>query len=216
MAGQVGFFSKFPKIDYPYGNKLVPGVENNYVTTIETTNILKRYMLDTSMFKHNVLFQDYKWKDEDRPDTIAFFYYGDSKLHWIVMLSGELFDWAHNLPMKTQELHEYMQRKWAGKTLDGKTFSAYPSTAELGSIIHHYEVDGYIVDRETFNAWAGENKKAVSVFEYEFLENETRRQVKLLDRIYVPRILSDFRTLMREARLTTQATAVSASIDGPQ
>ena len=75
------------------------------------------------LVKNNLSYFDlYDVKDGDTPEIIAFNYYGDSNLHWVVLLMNEILDPRYDWPLDTVQLNDYTVQLW--KDVDG---------------IHHYE-----------------------------------------------------------------------------
>jgi len=207
---QKGFFSKLPTIKYPYKGKIVKGEDNQYVEYMETVDITTRFKPTDTLLTGDLSYQTYVWQDEDRPDTVAYFYYGDPKYHWVVMFSSQIFDWAHDLPMTATKLLEYSLTKWAGKTINGVTISDNPTESELDAI-HHYEVDGYIVDLATYNASA-QNKSAVSIIDYERNENEERRIIRLLDNNYLTFLVKEYEDYTKQLKISRKKNKVETSL----
>jgi hypothetical protein len=209
---QKGYFSKFPKIQYPYKGKLVTGSDNQYVDYIDVVDFTVRLGFENSVFNNKLAFQNYAWKDEDRIDLIAYYYYGNSKYHWVVMLSSAIFDWGYDLPLKQDELNEYVLDKWAGETINGVTISSEPTLQELQDTIHHYDVDGYIVDLNTYTSSTSLDKQVISVYEYEQLENESRRDIKLLDRKYLSLLQLEFEDKLKKIKVARSKNKIETSL----
>lgn len=196
---QKDFFSKLPTIQYPYRGKLVDGNENNSVDYIECTDLTIRFQLASKILTNRLSAYPYRWKDEDRPDTIAFLYYGHEKYHWVVLLSGSVFDWIHELPMPDNELRQFMENKYGSTPLNS---------------IHHYEVNGYIVDQQTYLTaqGLGEPCRSVTIYEYEQERNEKRREIKLINKDLLPLVVREYEDKVRKIKNQRKKNPIEVSL----
>ena len=110
----MSYFSKFKTILYNFSEKNRRIDYNiNEVTDITTRIKIVNTFNKNSIFNYNT----YKIQDGERPDTIAFKEYGDSKLHWIILLFNEiknpLFEW----PKNNFELDSFINEKYRGTSL---------------------------------------------------------------------------------------------------
>jgi hypothetical protein len=128
------------------------------------------------------------------------------------MLSSAIFDWGYDLPLKQDELNEYVLDKWAGETINGVTISSEPTLQELQDTIHHYDVDGYIVDLNTYTSSTSLDKQVISVYEYEQLENESRRDIKLLDRKYLSLLQLEFEDKLKKIKVARNKNKIETSL----
>ena len=71
------YFSKFPLMVYDVkGNK-------NYRLL---PDILRRVKLRSGLSSSRLVFDKYNVKEGEKPEDIAFKYYGDAQYHWVVMM----------------------------------------------------------------------------------------------------------------------------------
>lgn len=210
--GQIDFFSKFPKIKYPYRGKILRGSEEQFVDVISCFDITVRFKFREELLKNPLSYFPYVWEDGDRPDTIAELYYGDEKYAWVVLLSANIFDWIHELPLSATELDEYLIQKYLGLEINGTLIE---EVYDLYQVIHHYETsDGYIVDTATYNALSDPGKRAVSYYENQVIQNEQRRQVRLINNTYLQRVVSEFEDKMRDIKRSRKKQPISFSQAG--
>lgn len=156
------YFEKFPKIRYPLGTK-----------EVETTDLTVRFKIIDKMMKRPDSYYNYYWQDSDRVDIIADKYYGDSRYSWLVQLSGEVWDWIYDLPLTGELFEEYLLQK----------YDTVSDVNELHSILHHYEdSSGMVIDKNVYMLLGDAQKREISIYEYEFLENENKRNIKLLSK----------------------------------
>jgi len=176
------------------------------------TNIMARVSIVPQLLKNPLNYYQYDIQEGDTPEIVAHKYYGDSYRYWIVMLSNELLDPQWDWPMNNRVFEKYLQNK-------------YPNVETI-AIIHHYEkiITQYDTDTmtttvkkiqitedvynslpassaETYNLPAGDvvvtvETNAVSLYDYELGLNESKRNIKLLNSIYVNQIETEYQKLM--------------------
>ena len=111
------YFRPFPMISYR-----VPGKN----VSIPTIDISKRFSIANFINNANVTFDEYYVKDGERPDTIAYDYYGDYTLDWLVLLTNEIHDVYFEWPLGYEQFNAYLKQK-------------YGSVEYTLSTTHHYE-----------------------------------------------------------------------------
>lgn len=181
------YFKSLPKILYPikYNTFEDTAAGKELVEYSATIDLNVRYSIFANAFNNPFFTYDYTIKDGDTPHLIAHLYYGDMYYDWVVMLSGQLFDWLHDFPMTSEQLDDYIQDKYD------------ISFVESLSTIHHYEDgNGFIHDLESWNL-IPEPKRAVSIYDYEFEQNEDKRKIKLISKQYLPQILLEYEVLVK-------------------
>ena len=135
------------------------------------------------------MYDTYNVKEGETPEMIAHKLYGDTELHWIILLVNEVTDRYHQWPMTTPQFLDFINDKYDNP--DG---------------IHHYETTQTSGDTkvkiEVFNevdedAYTG--LTPITNREYEENEQDKKRQIKLLDPSYVNAFVSEFKLLMEES-----------------
>ena len=86
------YFNTIPKIYYDSVGDKNPKI---------VTNILRRVGLRAKVKTNTLLFDTYDVKEGETPEIIAHKLYGESELHWIVMLVNNVVDRFHDYPMIT-------------------------------------------------------------------------------------------------------------------
>ena len=99
------FFQKFPLLPYTLDNgttfQLVP-------------DILRRIKLSTEISQTGSFFDQYDVKDGETPDIVANYWYGDSNLHWVVLMSNDIIDPRFDWPLSYYNLVEFLPYKNGG------------------------------------------------------------------------------------------------------
>ena len=174
------YFDSFPVIFYDSSGDLI---------FKDVTNLLRRVWLRTKVRTNSLLYDTYNVKEGETPEMIAHKLYGDTELHWIILLVNEVTDRYHQWPMTTPQFLDFINDKYDNP--DG---------------IHHYETTQTSGDTkvkiEVFNevdedAYTG--LTPITNREYEENEQDKKRQIKLLDPSYVNAFVSEFKLLMEES-----------------
>ena len=174
------YFNSFPVI--PYDSK-------GDLQFKDVTNLLRRVGMRTKLKTNTFLYDTYNVKEGETPEMIAHKLYGDTELHWIILLINEVTDRYHQWPMTTPQFLDFINDKYDNP--DG---------------IHHYETTQTSGDTkvkiEVFNevdedAYTG--LTPITNREYEENEQDKRRKIKLLDPSYVNAFVSEFKLLMEES-----------------
>lgn len=166
------YFDELLKIQYPDG----------FGGFVEMPDLMVRYTFTDEVLSTKTAFYEYTWKDGDRPDRVAKLYYGSYDYAWLVLMSGQLFDWLGDLPIEEHFFVEYLENKY-GMPIE-----------QIHSTVHHYEdPDGWIVDQY-------QNGTPVSLYDYEDSLNDKKRNVKLISKIYLKEIRKEFRQKLQDLR----------------
>ncbi|MBC8442734.1 MAG: baseplate wedge protein 53 [Proteobacteria bacterium] len=103
------YFEKFPYIQY----KNFQNLEN---ASVLSTNILKRIAFTNSLKENTSYFVDYTIKDGETPESIAYDFYGDVGLYWVVLLLNDIINPYYDWPMDMNTLDNYISKKYPSKT----------------------------------------------------------------------------------------------------
>jgi hypothetical protein len=173
-------------------------------------NLIARCSVIPDILKNPLVYYSYDIQEGDTPEIIAYKYYGDSYRYWIVLYVNQILDPQWQWPMQSSVLESYITDKYNFNT----------KTA-----IHHYEkvitkfdsrtstttIDKYIIDQQAYNTLqtgvfersmaTGQftittSRRTVSYYEYETDLNESYRNIKLLNSIYVGELEKQFKKLM--------------------
>jgi len=145
------------------------------------TDIVRRVNLKSNVKANTLVFDEYNVKDGEQPDIVAFKYYGDPELHWIIVTVNNItsrYDW----PLDQVALSQYVNDKYSNP--DG---------------IHHYEINATSGDttKKLIVSSDTDGATAITNYEYEETENDNKRRIKLLDRVYVSQFRKEFEQLIK-------------------
>ena len=184
------FFRPFPKIFYD--------VKKNNNNSSVLTNITARYKIRDILKQRAAIFYDYTVKEGDTPSSVAFRYYEDETLDWLILLVNDIIDPYYDWPLSYNTFIEFI------KSLYGSVDTAMATTYEYRQILNSqtHLIDGtvipertVVVDQNTYNSLAPVNRKLIDAYEYYEEQNNLKRNIKLLDKRYLGSILTEVETI---------------------
>ena len=176
----MSYFSRFPLMAYDMtGNenwKLLP-------------NILKRVKLRSGIASGMFLFDNYDVVDGERPEDIAFKYYGDPELHWVILMTNNITDRYYQWPLSQPQFAEHLTDKYGSGSEDATHHyeksqdSGKTSSRDYSHMVECNSDDG---DPET-----------ITNRQYEQRKQDEYRQIRLLDKRYLGTFVEEFDNLIR-------------------
>jgi len=91
------YFDQMPIINY-----------NGY----QVRDLTRRNRLLPVSISNPYLFLPYTIADEDRPEDIAYYYYGSTDYTWLVLLANNIIDPYHQWPLKEDDFNKYIIKKY--------------------------------------------------------------------------------------------------------
>ena len=172
------YFDNFPTIPYDAeGNGKFKDVKN----------LLRRVGIRTKVKVNAMLFDTYDVKNGETPESIAFKLYGDSELHWVIMLINDITDRFHDWPMSEAQFLQFVNDKY-----------------DNVDAIHHYEIPQSSGDTSKKINIGTSNSDyptatAITNFEHEQEQQDIKRKIRLLDPSFVPSFIGEFKSIMKES-----------------
>jgi len=179
----MSYFNKFPLMSYDIkGNKirkLLP-------------DILRRVKLRAITKSGGMLFEKYDVKEGEKPEDIAFKWFGDAELHWVILMTNNVTDRYYDWPLNQVQFAEFITDKY-GDNVDA---------------VHHYEVTKDS-GRTTSNGPSDyshlvevnsdtDNAISISNRQYEEREQDKKRQIQLLEKSLLGDFIAEFDRLVAE------------------
>ena len=191
------YFRQLPELDYP---SLANDRKSAYDYQ-KVKNIFKRAVIRDDLFDEVVAFTKYSVVGDERPDQVAYNFYGDSGLDWVVLTTNNIIHVRDEWPMGNQDFLTYLNAKY---------------TAEQLSNIHHYETKlirdsrGRLIQPEGLTVPAGHSisfldngalRTESQLTSFTFLGHETdlndaKRNINILRPEYLNLFLEDFADVM--------------------
>ena len=114
------YFSQLP--DFEYVSRLPDSKISDYNPV---KNFFMRGKLREDIFQNVAVFTKYEVKGDDRPDNVAFEFYGDANLDWLVLTCNNILNVYDEWPMTQFNFENYLLDKY--------------DTYENINATHHYE-----------------------------------------------------------------------------
>jgi hypothetical protein len=172
----MSYFTYFPTTAYD-----VRG-DKNKLRIDRITNVLVRARKKLEITNAG-LFEQYFIADGDRADTLAYQFYKDSTLHWLIMYANYMTNPYYDWPLPYFDLQKFVAKKYTN--ING---------------IHHYEdSDGNEVQEpgtlESPGVIAG-GANIVTNFVHEERLNDKKRTIDIIRIEYVSQIVKEFKKLI--------------------
>jgi hypothetical protein len=186
---------------------------DNNSNGILLTNIMARASLIPEALKNPVLYYTYDIQEGDTPEIIAHKYYDDPYRYWIVLFTNQITDPQWDWPMSSSIFEKYVIKKYTGTGInvysdvynfekiitqtDLATKTITKNSVTIGLDQFLAEVPG----TSTYTLPTGDvtvttSIRGVSYYTYEEELNESKRNIKLLNKSYVDEFESELKRLM--------------------
>lgn len=183
------YFRPFPLVSYDVKKNNQPAI---------LTNIMARFKLVEAFQRQEAIYYNYTVKDGERADTIAFKYYGDSSLDWVLYVTNNIIDPEFEWPLSSKSLLTYIVKKYGSITAAKQQIHQYQLILNEAIV----QFDGTIVparyepiDLTTYNSLASSQKRIVTSYEYEIKNNDDKREIKLLSSDLIGQLLAQVNTV---------------------
>ena len=191
------YFRQLPDLDYPSLR-----IDRTSAFDFEVVkNLFKRAVMREDIINDIVNFTKYSVRDDERPDQIAYDFYRDAGLDWVILTTNNIIHVRDEWPMGNQDFLTYLNGKY---------------TSEELSNIHHYETKLITDSRERTIQKAGlyvpsdhsityvdngvvktqSQIKQVTFLEHETNLNDDKRQINILKPQLLDMLLSDISDIM--------------------
>ena len=180
----MSYFSKFSMITYDIKGdkirKLLP-------------DILRRVKLRSTIKSGGMIFDKYDVKENEKPEDVAFKWFGDPELHWVILMTNNVIDRYYDWPLNSVQFAEFLTDKYGAGNEDA---------------IHHYEVtqdsgrttgqgpSDYSHKVEVTSDT--DNASSISNREYEERDQDKKRQIQLLDKSLLGDFIAEFDRLVAQ------------------
>jgi hypothetical protein len=195
---------------------------DNLGNSVVLKNLLIRTELLPKLSKNPLIFYQYAVNDTDKPEIIADKYYGDSYRYWMVLYANpQILDPQSDWPMNSQQFTIYLQDKYAEAANGAANVLSYT----LGTV-YQYEkiittvdnttgttaVKNVVIDYNTYLLTPSTSTTqsfpdgssvtytistdAVSIYDYELRQNESKRNINIINSNYASALESQYTILV--------------------
>jgi hypothetical protein len=154
-------------------------------------DILKRVKQRNAIKSGQFIFDNYDVIDGEKPEDIAYKWFGDAQLHWVILMTNNVKNRYYDWPMNSVQFQAMLEDKYDNP--DG--IHHYEITQDSGHTSgqgpndYSYKVE---VNSDTTNA------SSISNREYEEREQDKKRSIRLLNQKFLPAFIEEFDNLIKE------------------
>ena len=204
------YFSKVP--DFEYVSRLPGATIGDYVTV---KNLFKRGAIEEDIL-NNLAFQTkYKIIGDDRPDNVAYDFYGSSTLDWLVLLGNNIVNIQTEWPLLQNDFDRFLLDKYGSydklnethhyetqEIKNSKDVVIVPKGLQCASdyTVTYYD---YNIDQEKI-VLSKDCTTAVTNYEYESEIEDNKRNIYLIEPRYISVIRNDLDVAMPYKKGSTQ------------
>lgn len=171
----MAYFTEFPTIQYDVSGSGV-------LSTM--TNIMRRVNISEKIKENVVAFDFYDVQDGDTPEIVAYYYYQDIGLHWLVLLANNIVDVYSQWPMSIPKFEQYIYEKY-----------------DDVNAVHHYEINQTSGDTsiliELPNNVGYPNATPITNYTYESRIQQELSKIRLIRPEYVEQIDREFKNRIK-------------------
>jgi len=184
------YFTFFPKVTHT--NKVAQ-------------NITRRAKVTETLLGDPYVYLPYVVKEGERPEDVAYYYYGTMDKVWMVYLANQIIDPYTDWPMNYDNFNNYIIAKYADQAnATGYDVIAWTqdNTAN-NNIVHYKNVEDPTIkispDTWTYDtSLIGAEWEAVRYYDYEVELNENKRNIWLINEAYAATFESELRRILIE------------------
>ena len=183
------YFNRIPDLLYLKYNR--NPFDGNFILI---KNIFARIKLVDDIIPSATVFEDYFVKDQDRPDTLAFEYYEDPGMDWVIILINNIRNIYDDWPKNQSAFNEYLYSKYSNpedihhyETIEQywKGNKILEKGLQVGESFQFQKPDGTLVPKN-------ESRGPVTNFIYESRINDAKREILLLKPEFVDAFVDIF------------------------
>lgn len=183
------YFRPFPLVNYDLK-------KNNNNTVL--TNIMTRFKIVESFQRQEAVYYDYSVKEGERADQIAFKFYEDASLDWVIYIVNNVVDPEFDWPLDRTSLESFIAKKYGSVSTAMSQTHHYEQIVAAQSVLFDGTIipeESYQVDLQTYNTLPAADKKVVTSYEYEIEKNDKKREIKLLSNDFLISLLNQVETI---------------------
>ena len=107
------YFRRIP--NFQYISRINERKSNNDYITVK--NLFRRGIIREDIFAHFMTFTKYKIEGDERPDAVAYKFYGDEDYDWVVLAANNIIHIRDEWPLTQNDFHNYLIEKYGSESL---------------------------------------------------------------------------------------------------
>jgi len=201
------YFDLFPLVAYDIS-------KDRYRKKDIVTNIFIRLGILPETKSNGFGYYEYLIKEKDTPENLAHKYYGDSEHHWIILYMNDMINPQFDWPMKTDAFSKYISKKYG--SIENAANQVHHYTQRIKRTDMNTNVYNEIemeIDETAYNALPDSSyevetlsngqsievlktREAIDCLAWENIQNDKKRNIKLLKKENLAQVLSEFQELI--------------------
>lgn len=177
-------------------------------------DITKRAKFKSTIAENPRVYLPYTVKNDESAEEVAHLYYGDVNLVWLVYLANDIIDPYKDWPMEQENFYDYVADKYKEEYKESTGSATAPRQLVLDwtmnetiddNVLYYENDDGDQISLETFTLGAtfdpdfdADEWSKMTVFRVENIENENKRQIQVINKIYAEQVDKEFKRLMND------------------
>ena len=186
------YFSNLPLLTYDLDRKKPS-------TQYLAIDIFRRNVIREKVLTNIITYFPYQVQEGERPDTLAELYYGSVDFMWLILYANDIFDVYYDWPFFGKQLENFIKQKYGSILSASTTVHHYEqilrvevsSTADVNRILEKT----VHVDKITYDSLPATERKSISNLDFEINENESKRNIILIEDVYAQQILEESRNI---------------------
>jgi hypothetical protein len=177
------YFNRFPMMVYD-----VKGDKNYKLLP----DILRRVKLRSGIRTGAFLFDNYDVVDGERPEDVAFKYFGDAELHWVILMTNNVTDRYYQWPLTQPQFQEYITDKYGAGSEDATHH--FEKTTDSGRTSSNGPNDySHLVECNSDDG----DPAIITNRQYEQRLQDEYRSIRLLDKKFLGVFVEEFENLIK-------------------
>ena len=166
-------------------------------------DITRKGVIRHSLFNNPYVFLPYTVIDDERPENVAYYYYGDPELVWLIYLANNIIDPFNQWPLTSDEWDQMMIKKyqtisqandyavlnWAQNQTITENIVYYQNINDKDIKITPFTYDNISVSQKAFYT-------PIRIYDWELTHNDDKRIIQLIDKRYAKQAVSELRRVM--------------------
>jgi hypothetical protein len=138
------------------------------------------------------LFDNYDVVDGERPEYVAFKYYGDAELHWVILMTNNVTDRYYQWPLTQPQFQEYITDKYGAGSEDATHH--FEKTTDSGRTASNGPNDySHLVECNSDDG----DPAIITNRQYEQRLQDEYRSIRLLDKKFLGVFVEEFENLIK-------------------
>ena len=171
---------------------------------IRVKNLFRRATIREDIFNDFMSFTKYKIEGDERPDEVAYKFYHDEDLDWLILTSNNIVHVRDEWPLTQNDFHNYLMEKYGSESfLDNEKH--YETTQVNDSKGKIFVPKGMIVDKDFKVKFLDSGTgmmievNPVQVITYRTYEErlqDDKRNINILESKYLTMVLADMDSVL--------------------